>query len=260
MTRARLIHQHPASAVGRVRQLESAGIAVDYSDTPDSAGLRRLVENVPDVYLIDLERLPSHGREIGLWLRRRTSTRRVPLVFAGGAPEKVERARALLPDAAFCTWDEVAPAIADALANPPADPIVPPSQMAGYSGTPLPKKLGIKEGSVVALIDPPPDFEQTLGELPPRARLVHGQQPDADLTIWFCRTRADLDAQIAAVRERLPDGGRLWIAWPKQSSLLASDLRQAGVRAAGLACGLVDFKICAIDGTWSGLQFAPRRN
>lgn len=260
MTRARLIHQHPASAAGRVRQLESAGIAVDYSDTPDSAGLRRLVENVPDVYLIDLERLPSHGREIGLWLRRRTSTRRVPLVFAGGAPEKVERARALLPDAAFCTWDEVAPAIADALANPPADPIVPPSQMSGYSGTPLPKKLGIKEGSSVALIDPPPDFEQTLGELPPRAKLFAGQQPQAELTIWFCRTRADLDTQIATVRERLAESGRLWIAWPKQSSGFGSDLRQAAVRAAGLGCGLVDFKVCAIDGTWSGLQFAPRRN
>ena len=259
MTRARLIHQHPASAAGRVRQLESAGISVDYSDVPDSAGLRRLVGNVPDVYLIDLERLPSHGREIGLWLRRRKSTRRVPLLFVGGAPQKVERARALLPDAAFCTWDEVAPAIADALANPPADPIVPASQMAGYSGTPLPKKLGIKEGSVVVLIDAPAEFDQILGPLPPRARLVQGQQPDADLTIWFCRARADLDSQIATVRERLPDGGRLWIAWPKQSSGLASDLRQAGVRAAGLGCGLVDFKICAIDRTWSGLQFAPRR-
>lgn len=229
-------------------------------NAPDSAGLRRLVENVPDVYLIDLERLPSHGREIGLWPRRRTSTRRVPLLFAVFAPEKVERARALLPDAAFCSWGEVAPAIADAPANPPADPIVPASQMAGYSGTPLPKKPGIREGSVVALIDPPAEFDQTLGPLPPRARLVHGQQPDADLTIWFCRTRADLDAQVVAVRECLPEGGRHWIAWPKQSSGLASDLRQAGVRVAGLACGLVDFKVGVIVGTWSGLQFAPRRN
>ena len=243
-----------------MRQLESTGFSVDYSEVPDSAGMRRLAENAPDVYLIDLERLPSRGREIGLWLRRRTSTRRVPLLFVGGASEKVERVRDLLPDAAFCAWDEVGSAIAKAVANPPIDPIVPASQMAGYSGTPLPEKLGIKDGSVVALIDPPSDFVQTLGRIPPRARLVPGQQPDADLTIWFCRARADLDARITTVRGRLPDSGRLWIAWPKLSSGLASDLRQAGVRAAGLGCGLVDYKICAIDRTWSGLLFAPRRN
>ena len=259
MTRVRLIHQHPETATGRVRQLESTGLLVEYSKTSDSAGLRSLAERAADVYLIDLERLPSHGREIGLWLRRRKSTRRVPLLFVGGAAEKVARVRKLLPDAGYCAWDEVEPAIAESIASPPRDPVVPTSQMSGYAGTPLPKKLGIKDGSVVALIDSPPAFDRTLGLLPPGARLVEGQQPEADLTIWFCRTRADLDAGVAAVRKRLAGGARLWIAWPKQSAGVASDLRAAGVRAAGLSCGLVDFKVCAIDATWSGLQFAPRR-
>ena len=259
MTRARLIHFHPASAAGRVRQLESAGLAVEYAEISDSAGLRRLAEHAPDIYLIDLERRPSHGREIGLWLRRNRPTRPIPLLFVGGHLAKVERVRKLLPDASFCAWDEVASAVTETLANPPADPLVPASQMAGYSGTPLPKKLGIKGGSLVALIDPPADFDKTLGQLPPRARLVLGQQPDADLTIWFCRAQADLDARIGMVRERLTGRERLWIAWPKRSSGLASDLGQSGVRAAGLGCGLVDFKICAIDAIWSGLQFVPRR-
>ena len=259
VTRVRLIHQNPAQAARRLLQLESAGYSVEYSEIPDSAAMRQLAEQSPDVYLIDLERLPSHGREIGLWLRRRKTSRRIPLLFVGGAPAKVGRVRGLLPDAAFCAWNDVAGAIADAVANPPADPVVPASQMAGYSGTPLPKKLGIKDGTLVALIDPPPDFDRTLGRLPRCARLVRNQRPDADLTIWFCRTQVDLDARIASVRERLPERGRLWIAWPKQSSGLTSDLRQAGVRAAGLGNGLVDFKICAIDETWSGLQFAPRR-
>ena len=254
-----MIHFHPASAAGRVRQLESAGLAVEYAEISDSAGMRRLAEHAPDIYLIDLERRPSHGREIGLWLRRNRPTRPIPLLFIGGHLAKVERVRKLLPDASFCDWDEVASAVTETLANPPADPLVPASQMAGYSGTPLPKKLGIKGGSVVALIDPPADFDKTLGQLPPRARLVLGQQPDADLTIWFCRAQADLDARMGAVRERLTGRERLWIAWPKRSSGLASDLGQSGVRAAGLGCGLVDFKICAIDATWSGLQFVPRR-
>ena len=243
-----------------MRELESTGLLVEYSTTSDSAGLRQLAEPVPDVYLIDLERLPSHGREVGLWLRRRSSTRRIPLLFVGGESEKVARVRKLLPDAGFCAWGEIEPAIAEAIADPPRDPVVPASQMSGYSGTPLPKKLGIKDGSVVALIDPPPEFDRTLGPLPPGARLVRGQDPEGDLTIWFCRTQADLDANAAAVRKRLPGKARLWIAWPKKSSGFASDLRQAGVRAAGLGCGLVDFKVCAIDGTWSGLQFAPRRD
>lgn len=259
MIKARLIHQHPASAARRVQQLESAGLVVEYSDIPDSAKMRRLAEQAPDIYVIDLERLPSRGREIGLWLRRRKATRRVPLLFVGGATAKIERVRKLLPDAAFCAWGEVGSAVAGVVANPPTDPIVPASQMAGYSGTPLPKKLGIKAGSLVALIEPPTNFRRTLGRLPPGARLVFGQRPDADLTIWFCRDQAVLDARIAPLRARLPERGRLWIAWPKQSAGLASDLHQAGVRAAGLGCGLVDFKICAIDETWSGLQFAPRR-
>jgi hypothetical protein len=113
---------------------------------------------------------------------------------------------------------------------------------------------------VIALIDPPADFAKTLGQRPPGTRLAPGQRPAADLTIWFCRTQADLDARIATVRESPAGRERLCIAWPKRSSGLGSDLGQAAARAAGLGCGLVDFKVCTIDAAWSGLQFAPRGN
>ena len=222
--------------------------------------LSTLAQDLPDVYVIDLERLPAQGREVGLWLRRRARTRPVPLVFAGGATAKVARVKRLLPDASFCDWGQIGPAVGDALAAPPSNPIVPQSGMAGYSGTPLPRKLGIKQGSVVAVLGPPPEFEQTLGPLPRNVRLVRRQGPSAGLTIWFCRSRADLESNMETVRDRLGSAGRLWIAWPKKSSGVQSDISQAQVRAAGLDCGLVDFKICAIDATWSGLQFAPRRD
>jgi hypothetical protein len=127
---------------------------------------------------------------------------------------------------------------------------------AGYSGTPLPKKLGVKPLSRLALFGAPGGFVRTLGTLPDGARLV--RRGAADLAVWFVRTRADLKRGIARQARTIPAGG-LWIAWRKQSSGEAGDVGEADIRAAGLAAGLVDYKICAVDGTWSGLKFATRR-
>jgi len=128
---------------------------------------------------------------------------------------------------------------------------------AGYSGTPLPKKLGVKPLSRLALFGAPEGFPRTLGTLPDGARLVRGGA-SADLAVWFVRSRADLRRDIARRARAIPAGG-LWIAWRKQSSGEAGDVGEGDVRAAGLAAGLVDYKICAVDGTWSGLKFATRR-
>ncbi|HEV8201322.1 MAG TPA: DUF3052 domain-containing protein [Candidatus Polarisedimenticolia bacterium] len=127
---------------------------------------------------------------------------------------------------------------------------------AGYSGTPLPKKLGVKPLSRLALFGAPDGFPRTLGALPDGARLVRGSAA-ADLAVWFVRSRADLRRDIARRARAIPPGG-LWIAWRKQSSGEAGDVGEADVRAAGLAAGLVDYKICAVDGTWSGLKFQTR--
>jgi|KBSSwiStaDraftv2_1062776.scaffolds.fasta_scaffold88892_4 hypothetical protein len=128
---------------------------------------------------------------------------------------------------------------------------------AGYSGTPLPKKLGVKPLSRLALFGSPVGFPRTLGTLPDGARLVRAGAA-ADLAVWFVRSRADLRRGIARRARAIPPGG-LWIAWRKQSSGEAGDVGEADVRAAGLAAGLVDYKICAVDGTWSGLKFQTRR-
>ena len=149
-------------------------------------------------------------------------------------------------------------AVGNAPARPPAAPVGPASNLAGYSGTPLPKKLGIKPGRTVALVGAPRDFARTLGRLPAGARLRRGAIGARDLTIWFTASRKNLDSNLARLAREIGDTP-MWIAWPKQTSGMKTDLREQGVRAAGLAAGLVDYKVCAIDATWSGLLFRRRK-
>ena len=130
---------------------------------------------------------------------------------------------------------------------------------AGYSGTPLPKKLGIKEGSVVALIGAPTDFERTLGKLPAGVTLTRAPRSKTTLTLWFVTTRAELERNVRTMAPR-SEGSGLWIIWPKLSSALAGDVRENIVRDAALAAGMVDFKVCAVDSTWSGLRFSRRKS
>jgi hypothetical protein len=123
--------------------------------------------------------------------------------------------------------------------------------MAGYSGTPLPKKLGIAPGSSVALVGAPEAFE--LGELPVGASVRLGA---SDLVVWFVRARRELRPERM---RRLADGRPLWVAWPKKASGVATDLTENVIRDTGLAQGLVDTKVCAMDETWAGLLFRRRR-
>ena len=132
---------------------------------------------------------------------------------------------------------------------------------AGYSGTPLPQKLGIKEAHVVALLDAPPDFDQTLGMLPTGAVVVRklaGKVP-LDVIVAFVTRRAALADRIAKVRPRMAPAASLWIAWPKRASGLATEVTEDTVRELALPTGLVDNKVCAIDATWSGLRLVIRR-
>jgi hypothetical protein len=130
---------------------------------------------------------------------------------------------------------------------------------AGYSGTPLVRKLGIKPEGRLGLIGAPEGFDDTLGELPPgvsvRRRL--GGQP-FDVIVAFHSRPADLERRLPALVTALhPDGG-LWLAWPKRASGVATDLTDVVVRRLGLAAGLVDNKVCAIDHVWSGLRLVYR--
>lgn len=259
--RIRLIHWKPDEALEEVEKLRAAGYDVaSESLTPDS--LRELKNDPPDAVIIDLSRLPTQGRDLALTLRKFKSTRSVPLVFVEGDQEKVNRFKRLLPDVAFTNYSQIQAALKHAVANPPKDPVVPRSVFDGYSGVPLPKKLGIKTNAAVCLIDAPQEFERTLGNLPQGVSLYKGaidlKKGRCDLAIWFVTSRKILENRISDIRERIGKGG-IWIAWPKKASGISSDLSQNVVRKVGLASGLVDFKICSIDKMWSGLRFSLRK-
>jgi hypothetical protein len=130
--------------------------------------------------------------------------------------------------------------------------------MAGYSGTPLPQKLGIKPGARLALIDAPVGFEQVLGELPAGVRTAKRISSGLDVVVLFAPNRAALVKRFGAVAKAIAQNGAFWVAWPKKSSGVPTDLDENVVRAVGLERGLVDVKVCAIDETWSGLKFVIR--
>ena len=258
MSRIQLVHWNAPEAVERAARLRTAGYEVAHGPPDGTGWLRQLRGDPPSAVVIDLGRLPSHGRDVGLAVRESKATRHVPLVFVEGDAEKVARIKQLLPDAVYTTWRRVSSALERAIAHPPADPVVPRSRLEGYSDTPLPKKLGIKANSVVALVGAPKGFEATLGELPEGVVLRRHARGRSDLTLWFTTSRKDLDRRIERMGA-FADRGPLWIVWPKKASGVATDLSQAPVREVGLAAGLVDYKVCAIDETWSGLLFTRRK-
>lgn len=130
--------------------------------------------------------------------------------------------------------------------------------MAGYSSTPLAKKLGIKTGSRIALVNAPRDFDRVLGELPEEAQIVRRLASGLDIILFFVLSERELARNFAKLAKRLLPNGMIWIAWPKKSSGVKTDLSFDNVQRIGLDAGLVDVKICAIDETWSGLKFVYR--
>ena len=213
-------------------EFEANGFAVA-GGILDVAELREIGGNY-DAVVIDLGRLPAQGRDLGIALRARASSRHLPLIFVNGARDKVATTRALLPDAVYSARHDLGEAVRTAIASPPADPVVPAS------------------------VDAPADIESTLGDLPEGVDITRTPSADADVTLWFLRSLSDLRAGIARMAKAAGDG-RLWICWPKKASGITSDVTQNEVRSTGLATGLVDFKICAIDATWSGLCFTTRK-
>jgi hypothetical protein len=129
----------------------------------------------------------------------------------------------------------------------------------GYSGTPLPRKLGIKPEARLALVNAPRGFADNLGGLPPGVVVRRRAQGGGfDVIVAFCERRSQLRRGLPRWRAALHEAGGLWIAWPKRASGMDTDLGEGVVRELGLAAGLVDNKVCAIDDTWSGLRFVYR--
>jgi hypothetical protein len=135
--------------------------------------------------------------------------------------------------------------------------------MAGYSGTPLAKKLGINEGHVVGVVAEPAGFADLLEPLPPGVQLVNGVRSRRDVVVMFARQRREIESKLAALTKAIFPDGAIWIAWPKKSAAkqlgIATDITEDTVREVALPTGLVDNKVCAIDEIWSGLRLVVRR-
>ena len=129
--------------------------------------------------------------------------------------------------------------------------------MAGYSGTPLVKKLGIKPGFNIALVSAPPGYASEL-DLPPDVTINSRSGKRLDFAQLFVKSEKELKTKFSEYAKRLNPWGMLWVSWPKKSSGVSTNLSQNIVRDIGLASGLVDTKICAVDEVWSGLKFVFR--
>jgi hypothetical protein len=243
-----VVHFNPPNLDKRLARLSENDVE---SLTPKGpADLKVLRARPPDAFVIDLDRRPSEGRSFGVMLRRYASTRPVPLVFAGGEADQVARVRNLLPDATYVPWASVGSGLESAKRI--EKPVVP-GTMDAYSQTELEPKLGVRDGTTVLLLGAPEGF----GEALRRAELV--EEGSAQLVMLFSPSVAELERKFEGARAAIAPGGSLWICWPKKASGVQSDLDQVFVRRHAMDRGLADFKVAAIDATWSGLRFARQK-
>jgi hypothetical protein len=131
--------------------------------------------------------------------------------------------------------------------------------MAGYSGTPLPQKLGIKPGLAVVIINAPTNYRRLLGTIPEGVTFSDRLKPDSTFAHVFINNRSELTKRLLILREKIADAGTVWVSWPKKSSGVPTDVTEDVVRAVALPLGFVDVKVCAVDEIWSGLKLVVRR-
>jgi hypothetical protein len=252
MARLRLVHWKAAEAAPHVDLLRKAGHEVDYQERFMPGAIRA---GAPQAVIIDLTCAPSSGREVAIHMRGTKATRLIPIVFAGGEPEKVAAIRELLPDAVYTSWTRILPALKKALAHPPDDVIAPPKMMDRYADRPVAQKLGITAGSAVNVIDPPRNFPALLGAIPEGVSFHENERGSGSVTLWFIRDAEEYRSAIPKHRA-IARRSKLWIVWPKGEAGKRAGITQNVVRETALAVGLVDYKICAVDDTWSAILFA----
>jgi hypothetical protein len=249
-----VVNHDLAEGAERAARLRSQGWDAEPYTSLGAKGFRGIRANPPAVVLIDLIRLPSYGKAMGVLLRQQKSLRAIPLVFIEGDPEKTAQVRETLPDAVFASWPKIGAALHRAIGRAPKSPLPPQP-----SRKPLLAKLGIAEGSVAALLRAPEGFEQILGPLPPGARLQK-HTGEADVVLIFVKSAAALGRELPPLAGAMRPGRKLWIVWPKQTSALAGDLTMVRIRAMANPFGLVDYKVLAVDQTWSGMLLGLRRS
>jgi CheY-like chemotaxis protein len=221
--------------------------------------MKSLRRQPPDAVVIDLSRMPSHGREVARSMRQGARLRAVPILFVDGEPEKVALIRDMLPDAGYCRWSQVGTALARLLADPPTDPVIPAGTPGAWTDRPVAVKLGIRDGMTVGTLGDPGILsglvaQAGLGEV----ALRPGARGACELLVAFADSEKALADILVRMRKRA-DRPPLWIAWPKAASGAKAGPTQNTVRAAARAAGFMDSKICGLDATWSALRLTPRK-
>jgi CheY-like chemotaxis protein len=256
MHRVRIIHWSPAEAASLIDSVRAAGFDPEYDGEISGPAVSRAIRaHLPDAVLIDLSRLPSHGREIGIWLRGIKATRHIPLVFVNGEGEKLERVRKDLPDAAYANPANLKDVLRSSCRGEVRDPLVP-QMMERYKDKPAAQKLGIAAASTVAVMNAPRDYAHPLGELPEGVELFEDPRTIHPVTLWFV---LDLETLLAALpRMRvIAAKTKLWIVWRKGRE---GRISQNAIRETAIESGLVDYKICSLDAQWSGILFARKKS
>ena len=257
MHRVRIIHWRPEEAGPLLDTVRSAGFEPEYDGEMNGPAVSRAIRaSMPDAVLIDLSRLPSHGREIGIWLRGLKYTREIPLLFVNGEGEKLERVRHDLPDASYATMAALAAALKSACKGPARGAIVPPQMMERYKGKPNAQKLGIVAGSTVAVIGAPREYASTLGPLPEGVEVFEDPRKVCAVTLWYILDHGALPDSLPRMRTSAPKT-KLWIVWRKGAQGRVS---QNSIRETAIEGGLVDYKICSLDTQWSGILFARKKS
>ncbi len=261
MPRVRIIHWRPAEAASLIDSVRAAGFVAEYDGEMNGPAISRAIRaHMPDAVLIDLSRLPSHGREVGIWLRGIKATRHIPLVFVNGEGDKLERVRKDLPDAAFATPADLKDVLRSSChgiaRDPVVPPIVPPQMMERYKEKPAAQKLGIVAASSVAVLNAPRDYVHALGELPESVEIFEDPRTIHPVTLWFIldlETLLDALPRMRAIAAKT----KLWIVWRKGKE---GRISQNAIREAAIEGGLVDYKICSLDAHWSGILFARKKS
>jgi hypothetical protein len=257
MPRVRIVHWRPAEAASLIDAVRTAGFDPEYDGEMNGPAISRAIRaRLPDAVLIDLSRLPSHGREIGIWLRGIKATRHIPLVFVNGEGEKVERVRKDLPDAAFATPADLKDVLRTSCRGIAHDALVPPQVMERYKEKPAAQKLGIAAASTVAVMNAPRGYAHALGELPEGVKIFEDPPSVHPVTLWFILELESLLDALPRMRA-IAAKTKLWIVWRKGKQ---GRISQNAIRETAIEGGLVDYKICSLDVQWSGILFARKKS
>jgi len=252
MLRLRLIHWKAAEADRYLALLTEAGHHVDYSPEFSPKLMRAWREAPPDAFVIDLSRLPSHGREIAIALRQSKATRAIPLVFCEGEEGKIAKTREMLPDAVYCSLSRLKSTLRR-LPKAVGVPAVPAAMMDRYAGRSTAQKLGVKADAKVCLLGAPRDVTAVLGDVP-----FVESPTQAAVTLLFATESQAMQRELSNLRS-LAAQTKLWVCW-KKGKTRENGFGENLVRETGLALGLVDYKVCSINEVWSGLLFAAPKS